>query len=122
MAPPITSARSVAMATNSACSQYASRVRRRMPSADGLGQRQPGDQTQLRRQVLHQAGHRVGHHDDPDQQEAELGAGADIGGDVAGVDVGDRGDERRAEQKPARPQPRVGVLYQPNPLSIRSYE
>ena len=110
MAPPITSARSVAIATNSACSQYDQPSRGAASVADGLGQRQPAHQTQLRRQVLHQAGHRVGHHDDPDQQEAELGAGADIGGDVARVDVGDRGDERRTEQNPARPQPHVGAL------------
>ena len=79
---------------------------------DRLGQRHPGDQTELRRQVLHKAGHRVGRDDDPDQQEAELRARADVGGDVAGVDVGDGGDKRRPKQNPAWPQPRLGVLYQ----------
>ena len=122
MAPPTTSARSVAMATNSACSQYAIRVGRAGVVGDGLGQRAPGDQAELGRQVLHQAGHRVGHHDDPHQQEAELRAGADVGGDVAGVDVGDGGDERRAEQQPARPQPRLGVRGPTNPPSIRAVE
>ena len=50
--------------------------------------------------------------DDPHQQEAVLRAGADVGGDVAGIDVGDGGDERRAEQQPARTQPRLGVAQQ----------
>ena len=82
---------------------------------DGFGQRAAGDQAELGRQVLHQAGHGVGHDDDPHQKEAELRAGADVGGDVAGVDVGDGGDERGAEQKPARTQPRLGVAQQLNP-------
>ena len=60
---------------------------------DRLGQRASGDEAELGRQVLHQAGHHVGQHDDPDQQEAVLRAGADVGGDVAGIDVGDGGDE-----------------------------
>ena len=71
---------------------------------DGLGQRATGDEAELGRQVLHQSGHHVGQHDDPDQQEAVLGAGADVGGDVARVDVGDRGDECRPEEQPASPQ------------------
>ena len=89
---------------------------------DGLGQRAAADQAQFGRQVLHQAGHRVGKHDDPHQQEAELRAGADVGGDVAGVDIGDGGDERRAEQKPTRTQPRLGALDQPTHSSIREIE
>ena len=79
---------------------------------DGFGQRASGDQAELGRQVLHEAGHGVGHDDDPHQQEAELRAGADVGRDIAGIDVGDGGDERRPEQEPARPQPRLGVLDQ----------
>ena len=79
---------------------------------DRLRQRAAGDEAELGRQELHQAGHRVGHDDDPDEQEAELRAGADVGGDVAGIDVGDGGDERRPEQEPAGPQPRLGVLDQ----------
>ena len=54
----------------------------------------------------------VGHHDDPDQQEAVLRAGADVGGDVARVDVGDRGDERGPEQIPVALQRALGALPQ----------
>jgi len=79
---------------------------------DGLGQRASSDQTQLGRQELPQARHGVGHDDDPDQEEAVLRAGTDVGSDVAGVDVGDGGDERRPKQEPAGPQPRLGVLNQ----------
>ena len=72
------------------------RVRRVV--GDRLGQRASGDEAELGRQVLHQARHHVGDQDDPHQEEAVLRARADVGGDVAGVDVGDRGHERGPEQ------------------------
>ena len=97
IAPPTTSARSVAMATNSACSQYAMRVGVRVWSATASGRRPSGDEAELGRQELHQAGHRVGHDDHPDEEEAVLRACADVGRDVAGIDVGDGGDERQAQ-------------------------
>ena len=123
MAPPTTSARSVAIATNSACSQYAIRVGVRVWSATDSGSERPGHQAELGRQVLHQSGHDVGDEDDPDQQEAELGAGADVGRDVAGVDVGDGGDERRSEQQHARPNRHPGIRCQNQPtFSIRPVE
>ena len=80
--------------------------------ADRLGQRASGDQPEFGRQVLHQSRHHVGHHDDPHQQVAVLRPGADVGGDVAGVDVGDRGDEGRSEQVPARPERGLSVPRQ----------
>ncbi len=51
-------------------------------------------------QVLHQHGHQVGGHDRPRER---------VGGEVARVDVGDRRDERRAEQRDdaARPAARA---------------
>ena len=36
---------------------------------------------------------------DPEQQVAELGAAGHVRGEVAGVDVCDGGDERRAEER-----------------------
>ena len=79
---------------------------------DGLWQRASGDEAELGRQELHQAGHHIGHDDHPDEEEAVLRACTDVGGDVAGIDVGDGGDERRPEQEPAGPQARLGVLDQ----------
>ncbi len=73
------------------------------PLAQGLGQRHAGDQPELGRQVLHQGSHGVGRDDHPHQQIPELGAGTDVGGHVARIDVGDRGDERRSQQRPAAP-------------------
>ena len=83
--------------------------------ADGFGQGAAGDQAEFGRQVLHQPGHHVGQDDDPHQQEAELRAGADVGRDVAGVDIGDGRDEGRAEQIASRPQPGLGVACSTTP-------
>ena len=82
---------------------------------DGFRQGAPADQSELGRQVLHESRHGVGQEDDPHQQEAELRARADVGRDIAGVDVGDGRDECRAEQKPTRTQPRLGVAQQLTP-------
>ena len=67
--------------------------------ADALGKVGVGDDPELRRQVLDQHRHRVGEHHDPQQQEAELGATLEVGGEVARIHIGDRGDERRAEHR-----------------------
>ena len=67
-----------------------------------LGQAATGRDAELRRQVLDQHGHQVRGEDDPQQQVAVLGATGDVGGEVARVDVGDAGDERRAEQRQRR--------------------
>ena len=37
--------------------------------------------------------------DHPDQHVPELGPALDVGGEVAGIDVGDAGDEGRAEER-----------------------
>jgi hypothetical protein len=80
--------------------------------ADRLGQRTSGHQPEFCRQVLHQAGHYIGCDDDPQQEVAELRAGADVSRDVSGIDIGDRGDERRPEQIPARLERGLGALRQ----------
>ena len=63
--------------------------------------------------------HRVGRDDHPHQQEAELRAGADVGRDVARVDVGDSRDEGGPEQGPACRAGGTGLLVQ-RPLQTPS--
>ena len=58
----------------------------------------PVGQPDLRGEVLNEDGHQVGHHDDPYEFVAVLGAAGKVGGEVTGVDVGNRGDERRTQQ------------------------
>ena len=76
----------------------------RGPSREGLptqlGEVATGRDAQLRRLGLDQHRDQVRRQYDPEQQVAELGAAGDVGGEVAGVDVGDRGDEGRAEEGP----------------------
>ena len=98
MAPPRTSARSVAMATSSACTQS--------PRVTGLREVVPaqlrevlaGRDARLGGEVLDEHGHQVADDEDPDQQVPELGTGGDVGGEVPGIDVGDRGHEGRTER------------------------
>ena len=71
-----------------------------------LGQVAAGRDADLGRQVLDQHRHQVRGEDHPQQQVAVLGAAGDVGGEVAGVDVGDAGDEGRAEQRRALPRRR----------------
>ena len=71
---------------------------------DHLRQAQPGGDTELGGERLHQHRHQVGGEDDPEQQIAELRAALDVGGEVAGIHVGDRGDERRTEKRQQTPQ------------------
>jgi hypothetical protein len=58
-----------------------------------------GRDADLRRQVLDQHRHQVGPEQDPQQHVPVLAAARDVGGEVARVDVGDAGDERRAQQR-----------------------
>ncbi len=124
-APPTTSARSVAMATSSACthSPQHDRTRGSAPGSSPAGCA-PVARPELRRQALHQHRHEVGRDDHPEQQVAELGAGGDVGREVAGVDVGDGGDEGRAEERqpaPARgPDRRVLLQHGQPPVCLRS--
>ena len=90
------------MAISSAWTQSPQVDRPREVLAAQLGQVPPGGDADLRRQVLDQHRHQVGREDHPQQQVAVLGAAGDVGGEVARVDVGDRGDERRAEQRQRR--------------------
>ena len=71
----------------------------RQPLAEQFGQAGAGDDAELRRLVLHEDGDRVGGDEHPDEQVAVFGAGGQVRCDVAGVDVGDGRDERRAEQQ-----------------------
>ena len=70
-----------------------------------------GGDAGLGRQVLHEHRHQVRGDDHPQQHVAVLGAARDVGGEVAGVDVGDGGDEGRAEQRdpPADAPARAGL-------------
>ena len=70
-----------------------------------LGEVAPGDDPQLGRQRLEQHGDHVGQHDHPQQGVAVFRAGLDVGGEVAGVHVGDRGDHRRAGEQQRGTQP-----------------
>ena len=98
-APPMTSAMSVAMATSSACSQYARRAQAVADAAaEHLGQALARDDAELGREVLDEPRHDVAEHDDPDEQVAVLGAGGHVARDVARVEVGDARDEGRPDQ------------------------
>ncbi len=55
-----------------------------------------GDDAELGGKALEQHGDHVGEKHDPEQPVAVFGAGLDVGGEVAGVHIGDRGDDRRA--------------------------
>src|SRR3984893_10811135 len=73
-----------------------------------LGQVSVGDDPELCRQVLDQHRHRVGGDHDPQKQIAELGAALDVGGEVARIDIRDRGHERRPEHCQRRAQTTLG--------------
>ena len=64
-----------------------------------------GDDAELGRERLEQHRDQIGQQDDPEQEVAVLGAGLDVGGEVAGVHVGDRGDHRRAGESQKGPHP-----------------
>ena len=84
------------------------RDRPREVLAAELGQVLAGRDADLRRQVLDQHRHQVRGEQHPQQQVAELRAAGDVRGEVAGVDVGDARDERRAEHRERAPQPSAG--------------
>ena len=69
-----------------------------------FGQVAPGDDAELGRQRLEQHGDDVGHQHDPQQRIAVFRAGLDVGREIAGVHIGDRGDHGGAgEQQRAVP-------------------
>ncbi len=65
-----------------------------------LREGEAGDDAELGGEVLDEDGHEVRPEQDPEETVAELGSAEDVGGEVAGVDVGDGGDEGRAEVGP----------------------
>ena len=77
-----------------------------------LGEVAPGREADLGREVLDQHRHEVGAEQHPQQQVAVLGAAGDVRREVARVDVGDAGDEGRAEQgqRPAQAPARLQLL------------
>ena len=70
---------------------------RELLAAD-LGQVAAGRDPELRRQGLDQHRHQVRGDDHPDEAVAEARAAGDVRREVARVDVGDAGDERRPEE------------------------
>ena len=70
-----------------------------------LGQVLAGRDPELGAHRLDQHRHQVRGDDHPEQQVAELGAAGHVRREVAGVDVGDAGDERRPEEGPEAAHP-----------------
>ncbi len=100
MAAPRNSARSVAMAAISAATQRPRVVGREKCLRQFCGRVRPVTMPELGREVLDEHRHGVRPQQHPEQPVAELRAAQDVGGEVAGIDVGDRGDEGRAEVAP----------------------
>ncbi len=63
---------------------------------------------------LEQHRHQVGEDNDPEQVVAIGRAALDVGGEVAGVHIGDRGDEGRPEERQDGPEttPLAGAVRQ----------
>ena len=85
----------------------AHRLRERL--AADLGEVVARGDAELRAHRLDQHGHQVRDQDDPEQHVAVLGAGRDVGGEVAGVDVRDRRDEGGPQEGPQASQPSAAL-------------
>ena len=85
-------------------------MRRGKRSRQTSGRFLRGGDAELRAHRLDEHRHEVRGEDDPEQQVAVPRAGGHVRGEVARVDVRDRGDERRAEERPdaAEPAPFAG--------------
>ena len=70
-----------------------------------FGEVAAGDDAELGRQRLEQHGDQVRQQRDPQQRVAVTRARLDVGGEIAGVHVGDRGDHRRPGEQQRRPRP-----------------
>ena len=68
-----------------------------------LGVAALGDRAQADCHLLDVVGHRNEQHQEPDQAVAVLGAGRGIGGDAAGIVVGDHDDDARAGDDQVEP-------------------
>ena len=97
MAPPRNSARSVAIAPISLTIHIAQTSGRGKLLAAQFGEIAAGDDAELRRQRLEQHRDDVGDQDDPEQVVIVFGAGLDVGREVAGIHIGDRGDDGGTE-------------------------
>ncbi len=76
----------------------------------------PGRDPELGRERLDQHRREVRGDDHPHQPVAEARAGGDVGREVAGVDVGDAGDERRPqERQDPEARPVEGLVDRPEP-------
>ena len=104
-AAPVNSARSVAIAIASAWIQRKYVVRPREAVAADLGQVLAGRDPELRGQRLDDHRHQVRGEHDPEERVAELRPRRDVRREVARVDVGDRRDERRPEERRQRRHP-----------------
>lgn len=69
-----------------------------------LGQVQPRDTAQLDTQRLQENGKQIGHQDDEQMAEVSGGAGLDIGGVVAGVNIGHGNEETGTHELEILPQ------------------
>ena len=93
------------------------------PVAAGLRQAGISDDAELGRQRLEQHRHHVGDQHHPEQRIIVFGAGLDVGGEIAGVHVGDRGNDGRPGkgQEAAQPPPPAGQNSRaPRPRCARS--
>jgi hypothetical protein len=73
--------------------------RRREVIAAHFGEILSGDDAELGRKRLEQHGDQIGEEHHPEQAIAVSGAGLDIGGEIARIDIGDRGDHRRTGKR-----------------------
>ena len=105
IAAPTNSARSVAMAIASACTHRPKVTGRGKCSRHSSGRLRPVAMPVLADRYCIEHRHQVRGDDHPQQQVAVLGAAGDVRGEVARIDVGDGGDERRPEQRRARRAP-----------------
>ena len=64
-----------------------------------LGEVVSAGDAQLRRQRLQQHRHQIAGDDDPQQSVAKLRATLDVGGEIARIDVGNAGNERRSHER-----------------------
>ncbi len=83
--------------------------------ATELGQVAAGGDAQLGGQALDQHRHQVAGDHDPEQRVAELVPAFDIGGKIARVDIGDAGNEGRAEKGQQSGQALVPVIADQHP-------
>ena len=88
---------------------HAEHHRLRKLLAAQFGQVASGDDAELGGERLEQHGDEVGGQHHPEQLVAVAGAGLDVGREISRIDIGDRGDHRRARRRrAARPARRAG--------------